>query len=74
MLCATAVVLQLSLFTSCSNELTPEEQASLAAKGYYEHLATGEYDKYLKASVAQRMHQPTTLNSCVLRPSNTLSG
>lgn len=48
LLCATAVVLQLSLFTSCSNELTPEEQASLAAKGYYEHLATGEYDKYLE--------------------------
>ncbi|MBQ8655701.1 MAG: hypothetical protein IJ527_01365 [Prevotella sp.] len=47
LLCATAIALQLSLFTSC-NELTPEEQASLAAKGYYEHLAAGEYDQYME--------------------------
>jgi hypothetical protein len=31
---------------SCENP-TPEEMASLAAKGYYEHLAAGEYDAYL---------------------------
>jgi len=36
-----------SLFTSCKGALTPEECASLAAKGYYEHLAAGEYDAYL---------------------------
>lgn len=32
---------------SCENP-TPEEMASLAAKGYYEHLAAGEYDAYLQ--------------------------
>ncbi len=30
------------------NELTPEEQASLAAKGYYEHLIHGEYEFFLQ--------------------------
>jgi len=30
------------------NELTPEEQASLAAKGYYEHLIHGEYELFLQ--------------------------
>ena len=29
-------------------ELSPEEQASLAAKGYYEHLMAGEYDAYMQ--------------------------
>ena len=33
---------------SCGGNLTPEEMASLAAKGYYEHLAAGEYDEYLQ--------------------------
>lgn len=33
---------------SCGGNLTPEEMASLAAKGYYEHLAAGEYDAYLQ--------------------------
>lgn len=32
---------------ACS-ELTPEEQASLAAKGYYEHLIHGEYELFLQ--------------------------
>lgn len=31
----------------CS-EVTPEEQASLAAKGYYEHLIHGEYEQFLQ--------------------------
>ena len=30
----------------CS-EVTPEERASLAAKGYYEHLIHGEYEQFL---------------------------
>ena len=29
-------------------KLTPEEQASLAAKGYYEHLVEGEWDAYME--------------------------
>lgn len=32
---------------ACSSP-TPEEVASLAAKGYYEHLLKGEYDKFLE--------------------------
>ena len=31
----------------CSG-VTPEEQASLAAKGYYEHLIHGEYEQFLQ--------------------------
>lgn len=31
----------------CS-DVTPEEQASLAAKGYYEHLINGEYELFLE--------------------------
>ena len=31
---------------SCGNP-TPEEMASLAAKGYYEHLLRGEYEHFL---------------------------
>ena len=42
----TSFILFSSLF-SCNGVLTPEEQASLAAKGYYEHLVAGEYDAYL---------------------------
>ena len=34
----------------CSR-LSPEEQASLAAKGYYTHLVEGEYDKFLEGRV-----------------------
>lgn len=33
-------------FFGCS-EVTPEELASLAAKGYYEHLIHGEYEQFL---------------------------
>jgi hypothetical protein len=36
-----------SFFISCSSP-TPEERASLAAKGYYDHLIAGEYDAYLE--------------------------
>ena len=48
--CATALFFILfSLFfsTQCA-ELSPEEQASLAAKGYYQHLVAGEYEKFLQ--------------------------
>ena len=41
------LILSGALFTSCRGELTPEEFASLTAKGYYEHLAAGEYDDFL---------------------------
>lgn len=35
------------LFIACSR-LTSEEMASLAAKGFYEHLIRGEYEQFLE--------------------------
>ena len=40
-------VLNVLYITSCGNA-TPEEMASLAAKGYYEHLLKGEYEYFLQ--------------------------
>lgn len=39
--------LWLSAFIGCSQP-TPEELASLAAKGYYDHLIRGEYEQFLE--------------------------
>ena len=39
----------------CS-DVTPEEQASLAAKGYYEHLINGEYDLFLEGKNGLNKH------------------
>lgn len=36
------------LIVSGCSEVTPEEQASLAVKGYYEHLIHGEYEQFLQ--------------------------
>ena len=41
------IVLVFLALCACSSP-TPEELASLAAKGYYEHLLKGEYDKFLE--------------------------
>ena len=41
-----AFVLVVLALCACSSP-TPEEMASLAAKGYYEHLLNGEYEKFL---------------------------
>ena len=41
------VILAFLALCACSSP-TPEEMASLAAKGYYEHLLKGEYDKFLE--------------------------
>lgn len=41
------IVLVFLVLCACSSP-TPEEMASLAAKGYYEHLLKGEYDKFLE--------------------------
>ena len=40
---------------SCGNP-TAEEMASLAAKGYYEHLIHGEYEKFLQGKDGLNMH------------------
>lgn len=37
----------LGLFAISCGNATPEELASLAAKGYYEHLLRGEYEHFL---------------------------
>ena len=41
------IVLVFLALCACSSP-APEEMASLAAKGYYEHLLKGEYDKFLE--------------------------
>ena len=41
------IVLVFLALCACSSP-TPEEMASLAAKGYYEHLLKVEYDKFLE--------------------------
>lgn len=41
------VVLVFLALCACSSP-TPEEMASLAAKGYYEHLLKGEYEQFLE--------------------------
>ena len=40
-------LLGLAVVAGCS-KATPEEQAALAAKGYYTHLAAGEYEQFLE--------------------------
>ena len=40
--------LVLMFVCACSSGLTQEEQASLAAKGYYQHLAAGECELFLQ--------------------------
>lgn len=42
-----SVLLTIFLMAACSQP-TPEELASLAAKGYYDHLIHGEYEKFLE--------------------------
>ena len=43
------------LWMSCGNP-TAEEMASLAAKGYYEHLIHGEYEQFLQGKVGLNKH------------------
>lgn len=40
---------------SCGNP-TAEEMASLAAKGYYEHLIHGEYEQFLQGKAGLNRH------------------
>ncbi len=42
-----AFILALLLFMACANP-SPEEMASIAAKGYYNHLVNGEYEVFLE--------------------------
>ena len=42
-----AFILALLLCMACANP-SPEEMASIAAKGYYNHLVNGEYEVFLE--------------------------
>ena len=42
-----AFILALLLSMACANP-SPEEMASIAAKGYYNHLVNGEYEAFLE--------------------------
>lgn len=42
------IILTYLLTTACSQGPTPEELASMAARGYYKHLASGEYEQFLE--------------------------
>ena len=44
------------LIIACSG-VSPEELASLAAKGYYEHLIHGEYEKFLEGKNGMNSHK-----------------
>ena len=44
----TVWVLGVGYWLSGCTEVTPEQAASLAAKGYYQHLVSGEYEKFLE--------------------------
>ena len=43
----SAFILALLLSMACANP-SPEEMASIAAKGYYNHLVNGEYEAFLE--------------------------
>ena len=47
---AALLTIHYSIFTSCSSP-SREELASLAAKGYYQHLIDGDYDHFLEGRV-----------------------
>jgi hypothetical protein len=43
---------------SCSKDLTPEQLASMAARGYYQHLASGEYEQFLEGKAGMSDDSP----------------
>ena len=56
-----------AIIFGCS--VTPEEQASLAAKGYYEHLMNGEYEKFLQGKAGldkstERVYWSQLMDNC----------
>ena len=45
---AVSAVVGVLVLVACGSNVSPEEQALLAAKGYYEHLLSGEYEDFLE--------------------------
>jgi hypothetical protein len=56
------------ILVGCSGGLTPEEAASLAAKGYYRHLADGDCEHFLEGRVGSdslpELYREQLLTSC----------
>ena len=58
-----------SIFIIACSGVTPEELASLAAKGYYEHLIHGEYEHFLEGkygldSLKEKEYWGQLLDNC----------
>ena len=62
-----ALILALLLCLACANP-SPEEMASIAAKGYYTHLVNGEYEAFLEgkdgADSLPEAYREQLLTSC----------
>ena len=56
-----AVIVLLAVLTACGSA-TKEELASLAAKGYYDHLIHGEYEQFYEGMDQRTLPAGTTLS------------
>ena len=56
-----AVIVLLAVLTACGRA-TKEELASLAAKGYYDHLIHGEYEQFYEGMDQRTLPDGTTLS------------
>ena len=56
-----AVIVLLAVLTACGSA-TKEELASLAAKGYYDHLIHGEYEQFYEGMEQRTLSDGTALS------------
>ena len=56
-----AVIVLLAVLAACGSA-TKEELASLAAKGYYDHLIHGEYEQFYEGMDQRTLSDGTTLS------------
>ena len=56
-----AVIVLLAVLAACGSA-TKEELASLAAKGYYDHLIHGEYEQFYEGMDLRTLSDGTTLS------------
>ena len=56
-----AVIVLLAVLTACGSA-TKEELASLAAKGYYDHLIHGEYEQFYEGMDQRMLSDGTALS------------
>ena len=57
-----AVIVLLAVLAACGSA-TKEELASLAAKGYYDHLIHGEYEQFYEGMDQRTLPDGTTLST-----------